>query len=210
MSRYLFVAVLALAPIFPTQAQEPAHPVKLVATNRTELSLRDALAGLFEKQKVPFILGPGIEGKVTYTVDIAALPLDEAVALLLAAADKPVQVEIRKSGVWILKLAPTAPPAPPQVNVAPAQVTVNNLPPKSPTIASLNVSSSGDPVLAVLELQVNLLEQEFATAKSSFGSDSEVLSSLKNQLETVRRQLVLRRAQATKKSTASATPSKKR
>ncbi|MCX6368139.1 MAG: hypothetical protein NTX57_15765 [Armatimonadetes bacterium] len=204
MSRFLSLAILALTPMLPVlaQAQEPAP--KLTATTRTETSLREALTTLFEKQKVPYILGPGIEGKISFTVDLEPLKLNEAVDLLLAASDKPIHVEIRSNGVWILKLAPIAPPAPPQVNIAPAQVHVTNNMPKNPTIASLNLAATGDPLVAVLELQASLLEQELANGKSEYGPDNKITLALQEQLSTVKRQLVLRRAQATKKTTAAA------
>ncbi|WP_394796777.1 hypothetical protein [Armatimonas sp.] len=206
MSRLLLLATLALTSAFPVHAQEPAPAApQLAAIARTETTLRDALTALFEKQKVPYLIGPGIEGKLSFTVDIAALPLKEAVALLLAASDKPINVETRKNGVWILKLAPMAPTAPPQVNIAPAQVHVSNHLPKNPTIASLNVASNGDPVIAVLELQANLLEQEIASAKENMGPASDDMKMLYSQLRTVRGQLAVRRAQATKKTTAAAT-----
>ena len=207
MTRFLSLAILALTPVLPVmaQAQTPEPAPKLTATARTETSLREALTTLFEKQKVPYILGPGIEGKISFTVDLEPLKLYEAVELILAASDKPIHAEIRPNGVWILKLAPLAPPAPPQVNIAPAQVHVTNNMPKNPTIASLNLTSTGDPLLAVLELQASLLEQELATAKTSYGSTNEIILGLQENLSTVRRQLTLRRAQATKKTTAAAT-----
>ncbi|WP_309715330.1 hypothetical protein [Armatimonas sp.] len=205
MSRFLSLAILALTPTLPVLAQAQEPTPKLTATTRTETSLREALTTLFEKQKVPYILGPGIEGKVSFTVDLEPLKLNEAIELLLAAADKPIHVEVRQNGVWILRLAPTAPPAPPQVNIAPAQVHVTNNMPKNPTIASLNLASTGDPLVAVLELQASLLEQELATGKSQYGPNNEIILALQEQLSTVKRQLTLRRAQATKKTTAAAT-----
>ena len=207
MSRFLSLAILALTPTLPVLAQTQEPAPKLTATTRTETSLREALTTLFEKQKVPYILGPGIEGKISFTVDLEPLKLNEAVDLLLAASDKPIHVEVRQNGVWILKLAPIAPPAPPappQVNIAPAQVHVSNNMPKNPTIASLNLASTGDPLVAVLELQASLLEQELANGKSEYGPGNDIIMALQEQLSTVKRQLVLRRAQATKKTTAAA------
>ena len=210
MSRLLLLATLALTPALSVYAQEPTTVPQLAAIARTETTLLESLTTLFEKQKVPYIIGPGIEGKLSFTVDITALPLKEAVALLLAASDKPINVETRKNGVWILKLAPTAPAAPPQVNIAPAQVHVSNYMPKNPTIASLNVASNGDPLLAVLELQANLLEQEIASALESMGANNDGMRMLKSQLRMVNSQLAIRRAQAAKKTTARATTPKSR
>ena len=212
MTRFLFLAILALTPVLPVMAQaqtpEPVLSAPPLVSQTT--SLRDALIRAFDREKVAYIIGPGVDGIVS--TGLPTLPLGEIISLLVSAADRPVKVEfkeIKRSpakndfyGIWVIKVLPTEPS---QINVAPAQVHVTNNMPKNPTIASLNLASTGDPLLAVLELQASLLEQELASAKEQLGSGHEVILAMQSQLATIKRQLVLRRAQATKKTTAAAT-----
>ena len=204
MYRSLLLAALALSPTLPALAQEPTS--KPVLGERTTTNLREALSAAFEREKVGYIIGPGVDGMVS--ANVPSLPLSSYIELLLLSADKPVKAQFKVVkrgpsdadvyGVWVVKVDST--PAGPQPKAEPAQVTVNNYPPKSPLISNFTIPAGADPLVAVLELQISLLEQEITS--SQYGPGHPEMKALQNQLLTVKRQLALRRAQATKKTTA--------
>jgi hypothetical protein len=169
--RITLCAALLLISGIPTVglAQTPAAVENTIQLTAGERPLRDALSLVFTKANVPYIIGNGVEGNVYTRFD--AMPFESLLSLLCQSASPALEYTKTKDGIYIVRVKEKTAPAP-IVNIAPAQVTVQNQMPKTPISVTTFSGTTEEAMLASIEMQMMALDIERKALEAEFAPGS--------------------------------------
>jgi hypothetical protein len=133
---FLVPALLLCAPTFAQAPEKPVIDEGMVSQLDRGLPIRGLLSSLFAMAKVPFVIGPGIEGQVSLSTESQKLPLEKTVSLVISTLPYAAEYVI-DNGIHIVRRRPDGPAiAPsgaahtvnvgqPTISVAPPKITLN-------------------------------------------------------------------------------------
>ena len=164
------VALSSLLAFVPdARAQAPPVTVTLAADEAQRMAngtpLVALLVTLFSKAKVPYLIGPDIQGIVCYSPDTSTFDLSKTVGLIASSYSSPIVYEIR-DGVHIVRRAYSTPVAP--------QVNVNVQPPPTPSV------SVGSPKVSVQPMTFTRYEDALKWQLSSLRAERMALDKMLN------------------------------